>query len=312
MSDKFAFVILLALSLAVFSNCTQAQTMNGFDVSDALVPTDNIKQGGPPRDGIPSINDPKFELPDEAGWLRDDDRVLGIKRNGVAKAYPIRIMDWHEVVNDDFEEEPILVTWCPLCGSGMAFESEVGGSTLEFGVSGLLYNSDVLLFDRQTESLWSQIGTKAITGDYQGETLNQIPMQHTSWGAWLEEHPESKVLSRDTGHDRNYDRQPYADYENQERLYFPVTDTDDRFDLKEWVMGITVDGHSKAYAFSELQQTDSPFTDQIGSKEVTITFDAENESASAYDADGEPLSTLTAFWFAWYAFHPDTEVFESD
>ncbi len=290
--------------------CTYAQTLNGFDISDATVSQDLIRQGGPPRDGIPSIDTPRFIQASEADWLRDEDRVLAMKRNGIAKAYPIRILDWHEVVNDTFGDDSIVVTWCPLCGSGMAFESEVKGKNLEFGVSGLLYNSDVLLYDRQTESLWSQISTEAITGEFQGEKLTQVPMQHTSWKEWAETHEDTKVLSRNTGHDRNYDRQPYADYENEDRLYFPVRDTDDRLPLKEWVLGITIDGKSKAYAFSDLKQVETPFTDQVGDKSVTIEFDAEHESATAYDDDGNLLSTLTAFWFAWYAFHPGTELFE--
>ncbi len=308
----FGLIILFVSGCMASENSTQAQTMNGFDVSDATVPVDKIKKGGPPRDGIPSIDDPRFQKADDADWLNDDDRVLGIKRNGEVKAYPIRIMDWHEVANDTFGDEHIAVTWCPLCGSGMAFKSKVDGKFLELGVSGLLYNSDVLLYDRQTESLWSQISTEAITGEFQGSSLEQVPMEHTSWKSWRERHEDTRVLSRDTGHDRNYDRDPYADYEDNERLYFPVTDTDDRFDLKEWVMGITVDDHSKAYAFSELEKADEHrFQDQVGSKTVTIDFDAENESATAYDEEGNEISTLTAFWFAWYAFHPDTEVFEA-
>lgn len=309
MTHRFLHLLLIFLMPVALLNCTQAQTLNGFDISDATVSQDKIKQGGPPRDGIPSIDNPDFINPEEADWLRDEDRVLALKRNGVAKAYPIRILDWHEVVNDTFGDEAIVVTWCPLCGSGMAFESEVEGQVLEFDVSGLLYNSDVLLFDRETESLWSQIGTKAITGEFQDKKLTQVPMEHTSWKAWSGKHEDTKVLSKNTGHDRNYDRDPYAGYENEERLYFPVTDTDDRLPLKEWVLGISVDGDAKAYAFSDLKEKESPFSDKIGSKEITISFDAENESASAYDENGDAIPTLTAFWFAWYAFHPETELF---
>lgn len=302
-------VILLLFQFGLFTTSI-SQTMNGFDISNASVSIDLIKQGGPPRDGIPSIDDPEFIEASQADWLRDDDRILGISYNSITKAYPMRILDWHEVVNDFFGEEPILVTWCPLCGSGMAFKSEIDGEILEFGVSGLLYNSDVLLYDRQTESLWSQISTEAITGVWQGSRLEQIPANHTTWGDWVRRHPDTKVLSRNTGFDRNYNRRPYAGYENREDLYFPLTDTDERYPLKEWVLGITLDGVSRAYAFSELENSENRFEDRIGSHYVIIEYDPENKAARAFDAAVNPLSSITAYWFAWYAFHPDTEVYQ--
>ena len=219
-----------------------------------------------------------------------------------------------------FGTEPVLVTWCPLCGSGMAFKSTMSDKVLEFGVSGLLYNSDVLLYDRQSESLWSQISTKAIDGPYKGKKLKQVPMEHTSRDNWSHRNPETLVLSRNNGFNRNYDRQAYADYEKQDRLYFPVRDTDDRYSLKEWVLGITIGGQEKAYAFSELDKKSKQaslnedgelrFTDRIGTKTITILFDPVNQSARAIDRDNEPIASNTAFWFAWYAFHPDTEVYE--
>lgn len=311
--NSFGFIFILPwIFLPGVWTSVQAQTLNGFDISGASVSTEYIKKGGPPRDGIPSIDNPEFINADQADWLQDDDRVLGITRQGVSKAYPIRILDWHEVVNDEFAGGAILVTWCPLCGSGMAFKSEVDGDVLEFGVSGLLYNSDVLLYDRQTESLWSQISTEAITGPYQGSHLEQIPVEHTSWNDWKRQHPDTKVLSKNTGFDRNYDRQPYADYEKQDRLYFPVTDTDDRFPLKEWVLGITLDGVSRAYAFSELEKSENRFEDRIGSQSVIIEYDPDNQAARVFDSDRNSIPSLTAYWFAWYAFHPDTEIYEAE
>ena len=128
---------------------------------------------------LPAIDEPNFLLHPEKARLRDSHQVLGVFYNGIAKAYPISIMNWHEVVNDSYGADPVVVTFCPLCGSGMAFTANVKGISLRFGVSGLLYNSDVLLYDRKSNSLWSQILGQGVTGKYKGTILQQIPVEHT-------------------------------------------------------------------------------------------------------------------------------------
>ena len=142
--------------MLLFAACAtlQGQEKNGFSVTNALIPVDEIRSGGPPRDGIPAIDRPRFVTADAAGFLQASDRVLGITRNGVSKAYPVAILNWHEIVNDRIANEPIVITFCPLCGTGIAYLATTGDQVLDFGVSGLLYNSDMLLYDRQTESLW--------------------------------------------------------------------------------------------------------------------------------------------------------------
>ena len=140
----------------------QAEPNNGFDLSNALIPVEQIKHGGPARDGIPAISQPDFISEKQARFLEDADRVLGINMQGEQKAYPVRILNYHEIVNDHFGDV-VLVSYCPLCGTGMAFLANRDGKDFDFGVSGLLYNSDVLLYDRQTESLWSQIRKQAIS-----------------------------------------------------------------------------------------------------------------------------------------------------
>lgn len=190
----------------------QAQTMNGFDVSETLVPAEQIHHGGPPKDGIPAIDRPRFVAASRAGFLEPDDAVLGIMHRGDARAYPVRILNWHEVVNDRIAGQPVAVTYCPLCGSGVAFVAEHGGTVLNFGVSGLLYNSDVLLYDRATQSLWSQLMGRAISGSMKGAVLTALPLAHTTWAHWRTMHPSSRVLTPDTGYVRNYDRDPYAGY----------------------------------------------------------------------------------------------------
>jgi hypothetical protein len=173
----------------------EAKSRNGFDLDGAAVPVDEIGKTGVRRDGIPSIDDPKFVTADGADFLRDGDRVIGVYRNGLARAYPIRILDRHEVVNDVFDGEAILVTYCPLCYTGMVFSTQAKDFGLKFGVSGLLYNSDVLLYDRSTGSLWSQILSTAITGPLKGMKLPAVPASHTTWRQWRERHPTMTVLT---------------------------------------------------------------------------------------------------------------------
>jgi len=189
---------LLLLSL-VFSSTVAAQVKNGFDLEDALVPVDMIQSGGPPRDGIPALSRPRFVSAKEADFLEQTDRVLGITLNGVSRAYPIKILNFHEIVNDRFSDASVVVTFCPLCGTGIVFRGSIEGVDHSFGVSGLLYNSDVLLYDQQTESLWSQIGGRAISGPRKGTPLERLPVTHTTWEDWLGRHPDTRVLSIDTG-----------------------------------------------------------------------------------------------------------------
>ena len=309
-----AAAMLLVPTLVLFGgwgNAT-AQTMNGFDLSQAEVPLSEIHRGGPPRDGIPALNDPEFLRAGDAPWLRDDDRVLGVYRNGIAKAYPLDIMNYHEVVNDVFADEPIAVTYCPLCFSGVAFRArERDGARLLLGVSGLLYNSDVLLYDRRTESLWSQIAARAISGPRRGETLETVPIANTTWTAWRAEHPDSLVLSRNTAHSRNYDRDPYAEYVEDEALMFPV-----RFRMhgrhpKTPVLGVRVGERARAYPFSAFPETGRHrIEDELGGESLTILIDADARSGRVLDAQGEEIPSLTVFWFAWFAFHPETDWYE--
>jgi len=162
------------LIFSLIRNLSAAEINNGFDLSDPLIPSEEILHGQPPRDGIPAIDHPCFITAKHVKFLKKQDRILGIERNGILKTYPIRILDYHEIVNDQFGKEAIVFTYYPLCGTGMAFKATVSGINLNFGVSGLLYNSDVLLYDRNTRSLWSQIKSQAISGTLKGKRLTQM------------------------------------------------------------------------------------------------------------------------------------------
>ncbi len=286
-------------------------TLNGFDLSGALIPVDAIQRGGPPRDGIPAIDQPHF-VPAAQSGLRDDDRVLGFSEGAVARAYPIRILNWHEVVNDRVGARDVVITYCPLCGTGMAFDGAIGAQRTSFGVSGLLYNSDVLLYDRRTSSLWSQILMTAVAGPLKGRKLKPLPLAHTSWADWRARHPRTEVLSTQTGFTRDYGRDPYAGYDKVQRLMFDVQHRDDRFDAKEWVLGVTLGGAAKAYPFSVLAQhvdARGELRDQVGGQFIRVQFDPVHRSARLFDKGGAELPSVTAFWFAWVAFHPGTEVY---
>jgi hypothetical protein len=280
----------------------------GFTLNGLLIPANEIFDGGPPKDGIPAIDKPKFIPAQEASYLKSTDRVIGVKVNGKARAYPIKILDFHEIVNDNINGMSMTITWCPLCGSGIVFSN--GKTPRSFGVSGLLFNSDVLLYDRETESLWSQILGKAVAGKLSGEELNIYPSQLTTWGQWQKNEPLTKVLSTQTGYTRNYEQVAYAQYLNSEKLMFPVANKSDRLSNKERVLGLQVGEKFKAYPYSVLKKKNLPIEDTFNGKKLWIHFDEKNNSARIEAVDGGEVTYFTLFWFAWYGFHPDTEVFE--
>ncbi len=229
-----------------------------FDLRKHSVPLDQIVDGGPGKDGIPAILTPRFVSAGEATFLQDTDRVLGLTLGAEAKAYPIKILNWHEIVNDTAGGTAVVVTYCPLCGTGIAFEATLQERRHTFGVSGLLYQSDLLMYDHQTESLWSQIGMHAVAGPLTGQRLTPIFLEHTTWAEWRAAHPSTLVLSTKTGSFRSYDRAPYAGYAENRELFFDTTHFDPRYHPKEWVVGIELKGVTKAYAFTEIKKIRSP------------------------------------------------------
>ncbi len=292
---------------AVILGLVQNPVKNGFVLSDPLVPVNEILSGGPPRDGIPAINNPQFISASET-TLAGDAKVIGVRSGEETKAYPIKILNWHEVVNDKINGVAIVITYCPLCGSGVVFRSEVNGKNLTFGVSGLLYNSDVLLYDRENESLWSQLRSGAVTGPLSGTALEMFPSQMVTWNQWRSRYPNTLVLTEETGFARDYARDPYIGYAQTEDIYFPISNFSNKLHSKEIVLGVEINGNYKAYPVSDLKGKNGTITDKFQGTDLTIAFD--KTAGTAWMQSPQNVNSTLLFWFAWYAFHPDTEVYK--
>jgi hypothetical protein len=305
--------IVILLFLLVAAGSGYAVTKNGFDLRGASIPVAEILSGGPPRDGIPALTDPELVAAEAARYLKPDDRVLGVVLDGEARAYPIRILDWHELVNDSIGTQRFVVSYCPLCGSGMVFESTHKDTLLNFGVSGLLYNSDVLLYDRQSASLWSQLKSVAVSGPMKGARLAQIPALHTTWQHWRKRHPGTLVLSARTGYQIDYSKSPYAGYEKTRQIYFGVSHKAPRhWHPKERILGVEIEGQSKAYAFAELSKNgQQSFFDSIGQQRYQVHWNESEHAAWVTGPEGQQIATTVVFWFAWYTFHPGTEIYRA-
>lgn len=299
----------------VLSFCLSSDSfaLNGFDLQNSSIPASQILPGGPPKDGIPAIDSPRFISAKKADYLHPNDPVLGIAIGAMAKAYPIRILNYHEIVNDRFSHQAIVISYCPLCGTGVAFEATVDQEVLQFGVSGLLYNSDVLLYDRQSQSLWSQLLKRAISGPKKDKKLKAIAMRHTTWREWRKLHPQTVVLSLQTGYNRDYSRSPYGNYDLDKSIYFPVAHQDRRYHPKERILGIEIKGRFKVYPFVELAKaskgSDLTLTDHFMGRRLILHYDKVNNSAWI-EIQGKEYPSIIGFWFAWMAFHPESQVYK--
>nr|MBA2599535.1 DUF3179 domain-containing protein [Actinomycetota bacterium] len=226
-------------------------------IQGPLVDPDDIVSGGPPPDGIPPIDEPVFLEPDDVRFLVPQEPVIAVEVNGVAKAYPIRILMWHEIVNDDFDGVPVVVTYCPLCNTGIAFlRPTIDGELLDFGTSGKLYHSNLVMYDRQTNSYWPQALGLAVVGPLLGERLEFVPARILSWVDWREAHPDGLVLSTETGHRRDYGSNPYAGYEDTDRPFLFSGDPDPRLPATEHVLGVA-GTETIAFPYSELERLSS-------------------------------------------------------
>lgn len=301
-----SLLVFISLIALLGTSCfAKEQKMNGFVVSNSSIDKDDIMFGGPPRDGIPSIDSPDFIPISRVDYLRDKDIILSVKRSGEVRGYPTRIIVWHEIVNDVIGGDSIVVTYCPLCGTGMVFDRNVDGKVRTFGVSGLLYQSDVLMYDRETESLWSQLAMKGVSGPAVDKKLTWIPSEHLTWKAWREKYPNGKVLSINTGYSRNYAGEAYATYFASDAVMFPVPQTRKELSNKTKVIGVFLNGKAKAYPLNDLP-SGKIIKENVGGKEIMVSYDAEKQFPQVTDANGKHMTSVVVFWFAWQAFYPDT------
>jgi hypothetical protein len=254
------------------------------DFTEHSVPLDEFRSGGPPKDGIPAIDDPKFVSTEEADrFLAAREAVAVLELGGAARAYPLQILVWHEIVNDEIDGRPVAVTYCPLCNSTVAFSREVDGRTLDFGTTGMLRNSDLVMYDRQTESWWQQLTADAVVGELTGTTLELLPSQILSWAEFRRLHPDGEVLSRDTGFDRPYGSNPYVGYDRpSSQPYLFEGTTNDALPPKERVAAVTTrNGGAVVYPFDRLARA-APINDLIDGRPIVVLFD--RDVASALDA----------------------------
>jgi uncharacterized protein DUF3179 len=295
---------------AAFDDAADAR-YNGFDLSAALIPTEEVHRGAASRNTIRPIDTPQFMPAREVDNLREEELVVGVNIGGEARAYPLRVLDRHEVVNEEIGGLKIVVTYCPLCASAMVFDRRIGEQSFTFGISGLLYNSDVLMFDRETESLWSQLGMKSVAGPSAGETFTLVPSTLVAWATWQGMHPDTQVLIGDARRQLDYEVDPYEEYRLSDSAMYPFNAHRDDLPEKTLVYGILMNGQAKAYPESALADLGAaPVEDAIGPHEIELTCDEAAKILHAKDLKtGEVIPVVRAYWFAWQAFHPDTELY---
>jgi hypothetical protein len=268
---------------------------------------------GVKKDGIPAIKSPKFitsELASEC--IRDDEEVFVISVNGVSKVYPEKILNWHEVVNDEFRDEagvttPIVLTYSPLTNTASAFVRKIEGKEVQFGMSGRVWQNIPLLYDDNTESLWVQLNGNAIIGDSTGKALEQIQVERK---LYKDVPGDLEVLSFDTGFVRNYDVDPYASYRGTKELYYPGQEISDKLENKDFVVGIVINGKAKAYPIGSV---DGELEDEFEGQKIKViqnsTVDYNVVKLSDKEVS-EPVYSVISYWYAWNAAYPETLVYE--
>jgi hypothetical protein len=261
----------------------RAQSEFTTDFSKHSVPYSEILSGGPPKDGIPAIDQPRFVPVSEANeWLKDRESVVFVQVGDDARAYPIQILMWHEIVNDTVGGEPLIVSFCPLCNTAIAFKRTFNDQIFDFGTTGRLRFSNLIMYDRQTETWWQQATGDAIAGEHTGAQLEFYPASMISWADFKELHPDGRVLSRDTGHPRNYGRNPYYGYDDIDQTPFLFRgDTPDQLPPMARVLTVDLNGEAVAYPYDVLSEL-NVINDAVGGNNMVI-FWIEG-TASALDS----------------------------
>jgi hypothetical protein len=299
-----SFLLWLLPALAVaFQSCTDSdlggnRAPNTSGDPDWLIPKNEVFDGGPGKDGIPALTSPNMVSAQSVTYLTDDDLVLGYKLGDDVRAYPHDILDWHEIINDEVDGNPIAVIYCPLTGTGTGWERTLKGTVTTFGVSGLLYNTNVIPYDRLTNSNWSQMRMECVNGELKGTKPQPVQLVETTWKTWKEMFPESKVVSLQTGFNRSYGVYPYGFYKtNNDIFLFPYTPKDSRLPNKERVLGVVVEGDAKIYRFDSFDVSLGIVNDNFRGIELVIAGSKENNFLVAFEAklaDGT-LAEFSAF-----------------
>jgi len=340
------------------------------DFCQSIVDFSEILVGHPVKGGIPSVTNPAMETVAEASaWLSDRSPVIALEIDEEARAYPLAILMWHEIANDEIAGTPVAVTFCPLCNSSVTFDRRVTGEALDFGVSGLLRNSDLIMFDRQSETWWQQLTGEGLAGEHAGVYLDIVPSQVIGFGTFAERYPDGLVMSRETGYNRQYGTNPYSNYDSRPgRPFLFRGEIDQRLgSAVDHVLAAIIGESAKAYPF-DILQAERVINDRIGETPIVVFFQSgvasalgdyvidnardigtagmyhatvdgevlhfsanshdgsftDDETGSTWNAFGEAIAGELAgsqlnwvhafphFWFAWAAFHPDTEVYGFD
>ncbi|MEL6558874.1 MAG: DUF3179 domain-containing protein [Bacteroidota bacterium] len=290
---KYNILIILMLTLSLQSCLDQPEIDTSSIDGEWSIPVNEVFDGGPGRDGIPAIDNPQLLPNSEVNTITDDQLVIGYFDGTTAVAYPHDILDWHEIVNQDLNDQSFAVTYCPLTGTGIGWNRMINGAKTTFGVSGLLYNTNLIPFDRSTDSNWSQMLLASVNGELRDEDVEIVPMIETTWSTWLSMYPETLVLSRNTGFDRSYGVYPYGDYlSNDDNLLFPISVDDDRLRRKERVHGVIIDGQAKVYRLESFFQ-ETTITDEFKGQKLLIVGSAERNFINSFYLNDEQAENLS-------------------
>lgn len=291
----------------------------GFDLSSCLV--EGIVASGLPKDGLLALSDPRhLDMDDldsmgQRKFLVSGDRVIGVEIEGQCRAYPLSILSWHEIINDSLAGRPIAVTYSPLCDSVVVFDRRVDGEIVELGFSGLLYNSNLLMYDRQAggrgESLWSQLQSRAVSGPHAGRPLTVLHASLIRWADWRALHPDTTVAVGVTEMGPEYKRSPYSSYYGSDELKFPVSPLPASRPYKKQVIVVTADGGRRVYSLDSIATragASRQWSVQQGG--ARLTFDYSPDPSTVRVSADASAEVIYAFWFAWYSTHPGDRIWD--
>jgi len=276
-----------------------AEAQFSTDFSKHSVSYDEILSGGPPKDGIPAIDAPSYVSIEEASeWINDREPIIAVEVDGTVRAYPLQILIWHEIVNDELNEKPLVVSFCPLCNTAIAFEREFDGQILDFGTTGRLRYSNLIMYDRQSETWWQQATGVGIAGKYTDEQLTFYPAVMISWVDFKSQYPDGDVLSKETGFNRSYGRNPYAGYDdiNQTPFLFTGELYEDLLPAMARVLTIELNGETVAYPYTVLEDVVT-INDEVGSESIVVFWTEGMASAldTAFIESGQDVGSAVAY-----------------